>query len=509
VSESPNIYGYSILNGSTIGYAPDGNILYSNDGANGNWAYTYDDLNQLTKGACSANCPATTGVQYTYDRYGNRWQESVTGSGIQPSYTFNAYNHITGGGIVYDAAGNVTNDGFHVYFYDAENRIVQVDGTVGQCSSATACYVYDAEGHRVRATVSGQTRDFLYDLSGRTIDEFVPGGTYWLGTWLRGEAYAGGLHIATYANSTTEFDNSEWLSTFRVRSDVSGNILETCTSLPFGEDLTCTGAEVTPIHFTGKERDSESGNDYFGARYYTSTMGRFMTTDWADKPIDVPYADFGNPQSLNLYSYVKNNPTTTRDLDGHCTDPLSCGAEFAGIGTLIEPGGGTVVGAVVGGIVGGAVLYFGGQAIINGLQHPGNSGNNASPPPTAPTNVAQGTSGTTPTSIPQGTPASTSQQGAVDTSAAQMAGGPKAADAPGVTAGGQATDKYGNNLGPSGEPQVNQTNSNTREGARNGALNEGSGAVEHSNPAEGQPHFHPADKKGDKKPSSTHHNYPD
>ena len=43
-----------------------------------------------------------------------------------------------------------------------------------------------------------------------------------------------------------------------------------------------------------------------------------MTPDWATTPIDVPYADFGNPQSLNLYSYVKNNPTTTRDPDGHC-----------------------------------------------------------------------------------------------------------------------------------------------------------------------------------------------
>jgi len=45
-----------------------------------------------------------------------------------------------------------------------------------------------------------------------------------------------------------------------------------------------------------------------------------MTPDWATTPIDVPYADFGNPQSLNLYSYVKNNPTTTRDPDGHCCD---------------------------------------------------------------------------------------------------------------------------------------------------------------------------------------------
>lgn len=58
--------------------------------------------------------------------------------------------------------------------------------------------------------------------------------------------------------------------------------------------------------FTGKERDSESGLDMFGARYYGSSLGRFMTPDWAAKPTAVPYAMFGNPQSLNLYSYVEN-----------------------------------------------------------------------------------------------------------------------------------------------------------------------------------------------------------
>jgi RHS repeat-associated protein len=159
--------------------------------------------------------------------------------------------------------------------------------------------------------VNGQTRDFIYDLSGRNIDEFTPGGSGWLGTWTRGEAYAGSLHIATYANGTTEFDNSDWLSTFRARSDVTGNVVETCTSLPFGEDLTCTGTEVTPIHFTGKEHDAESGNDFFGARYYTSTMGRFLTPDNGSGQ------DSGNPQSWNLYSYVMNQPTTATDPDGH------------------------------------------------------------------------------------------------------------------------------------------------------------------------------------------------
>jgi RHS repeat-associated protein len=69
--------------------------------------------------------------------------------------------------------------------------------------------------------------------------------------------------------------------------------------------------------FTGKERDSESGNDYFGARYYGSSLGRFMTPDWSAKPQTVPYADLGNPQSLNLYSYVVNNPLNRTDPLGH------------------------------------------------------------------------------------------------------------------------------------------------------------------------------------------------
>jgi len=76
--------------------------------------------------------------------------------------------------------------------------------------------------------------------------------------------------------------------------------------------------------FTGKERDSESGLDEFGARYYASTMGRFMTPDWAAKPIAVPYAVFGNPQSLNLYAYVGNNPLLHFDPDGHCWPPSAC-----------------------------------------------------------------------------------------------------------------------------------------------------------------------------------------
>ena len=68
---------------------------------------------------------------------------------------------------------------------------------------------------------------------------------------------------------------------------------------------------------TGKERDTESGNDYFMARYYSSAMGRFMSPDWSAKAEPVPYAKLDDPQSLNLYVYLENNPLTRVDADGH------------------------------------------------------------------------------------------------------------------------------------------------------------------------------------------------
>ena len=79
---------------------------------------------------------------------------------------------------------------------------------------------------------------------------------------------------------------------------------------------------------TGKERDTESGNDYFGARYYASTMGRFMSPDWASIPTPIPYAELANPQTLNLYSYAGNNPLTNRDEDGHVCP--KCKTDYAG-----------------------------------------------------------------------------------------------------------------------------------------------------------------------------------
>jgi len=68
---------------------------------------------------------------------------------------------------------------------------------------------------------------------------------------------------------------------------------------------------------TGKERDTESGNDYFGARFYSSNVGRFLSPDWSNSSAPIPYAKLDNPQSLNLYAYVQNNAESLVDADGH------------------------------------------------------------------------------------------------------------------------------------------------------------------------------------------------
>ena len=72
---------------------------------------------------------------------------------------------------------------------------------------------------------------------------------------------------------------------------------------------------LTSSRHTGKERDAESGNDYFGARYYSSSMGRMMSPD----PAGVRAVKLANPQTWNWYAYVQNNPLRFTDPTGMYT----------------------------------------------------------------------------------------------------------------------------------------------------------------------------------------------
>ena len=135
--------------------------------------------------------------------------------------------------------------------------------------------------------------------------------------WRHTNIYAGGKLIGTYDGTvsapTLHYYFDDPLGTRRAQANSAGVLEAVYVSLPFGDGYAAnTADDPTENHFTGKERDVESGNDYFLARYYGSSTGRFLSPD----PSGLYYADPGDPQSLNLYEYVMNNPLTMIDPDG-------------------------------------------------------------------------------------------------------------------------------------------------------------------------------------------------
>ena len=331
------LYTLTIPNG---GYAANSNIVAANDSANGNWTYTYDPFNRLigsNKGGGSAV------FSYVYDRFGNRWQQNgpnsfiATFTGNNPG---NPQNNNRIDGYSYDAAGNLLSDGVHSYTYDAENRITKVD------NGSTATYVYDGLGRRVQKTTATITNNecgtsgtgtvfYLYDLSGHTV-VYTPNGV----NSCTDDVFAAGRHLATYSGGTI-FNHSDWLGTERMRTSYTGAVCETIASLAFGDGQTTTGGcyHPSPLHFTGKLRDPESGLDNFGARYDASSLGRFTSPDPQNlitvvhgmKAGGLPEAAANNfllgfledPQNWNKYTYGLNNPlrfvdpTGAAPQDGH------------------------------------------------------------------------------------------------------------------------------------------------------------------------------------------------
>ncbi len=80
-----------------------------------------------------------------------------------------------------------------------------------------------------------------------------------------------------------------------------------------GIQQTWTSAYDPALKFSGKERDTESGLDYFGARYYDHSLYRFLSVD----PVIPVGRALSNPQRWNLYGYCGNNPVKYVDPDGN------------------------------------------------------------------------------------------------------------------------------------------------------------------------------------------------
>ncbi len=213
---------------------------------------------------------------------------------------------MSGGPYTYDVSGNLITDGNHTYTYDAENRIASLD-------AGSVSYLYDANGDRAEKTVSGVWTDFIHDLSGNHVTEVYAAG------WGPGYVYLGGKLLAEYKNSTTYFVNGDHLGSTRLMTQLNQSIYDSMDYQPFGEQI--AGNTGSTHKFTGKERDAESGLDYFGARYFGSSMGRMMSPD----PIG---GDMTNPQSLNKYAYALNNPLRYTDPTGLyvCATGQDCSA---------------------------------------------------------------------------------------------------------------------------------------------------------------------------------------
>jgi len=265
-----------------------------------------------------------TGYSWTYDAWGNRTAQTGT-SGTncnQASTGFSTKNQITSPtGYVYDANGNLTNDTVHTYTYNAENWLTQVDG------GATASYIYSADGRRMQKSVGSTSLTYLYDLSGKVVAE--DNGT----SWGPGYVYMGNQLLALYSGGTTYFVHADHLGSSRVLTAMNKSVYDKPDYLPYGEQI--AGDTATSHKFTGYPRDADTGLDYASARYYGSRLGRFLTPD----PSGMGAADLTNPQSLNQYAYVGDDPVNATDPSGMdpCGDFVACGDGGFGGGIFGPP----------------------------------------------------------------------------------------------------------------------------------------------------------------------------
>lgn len=109
--------------------------------------------------------------------------------------------------------------------------------------------------------------------------------------------------------------------TSKVATRIATSVCYDADFYPFGGERDITSTCQLNYKFEGKERDTETNNDDFGARYYSSALGRWLSADWSAVPVPVPYANLTNPQTLNLYAMVRDNPESFADLDGHEDEP--------------------------------------------------------------------------------------------------------------------------------------------------------------------------------------------
>jgi len=208
-------------------------------------------------------------------------------------------------------AGNTLTDaGAQTYVYDGENKMVKASngsGTLGE-------YFYDGDGKRVKkiAANDGGTTIFVYDAAGKLVAEYSQ-------------------TAASVEDAKVAYLTNDHLGSPRINTDRDGNVTARHDYHPFGEEITTTQrtghSDYTPDsirkQFTGYERDNETDLDFAEARMYSGTLGRFTTTD----PVYMKDQRLTDPQQLNTYIYVRNNPLNYADPSGLSPDITVDGKE--------------------------------------------------------------------------------------------------------------------------------------------------------------------------------------
>ena len=141
-----------------------------------------------------------------------------------------------------------------------------------------------------------------------------------------------------------------------METDVAGSVLEFTDYYPYGAtrfDKTATSYTGNDYKFTGKELDIDSGLYYYGARYYNPALGRFMSQDPAARDLSDTIILL-NPQALNTYSYVMNNPLKYIDPTG----------EFAQLAVLVPVFSIPVIGEIAMGVAAVGLVGIGIYAIV-------------------------------------------------------------------------------------------------------------------------------------------------
>jgi RHS repeat-associated protein len=296
-------------------------------------SFTYDSLNRiLTAGTTATTGSGCWGQSFgpagppppgpPDDRWSNLTQINATQCTVGSlSVTANtATNQISTTGYGYDASGNMTSEGpptGYTYQFDAENHLTQASGM----SPGPWTYVYDGNGLRVQKSTSTSNGTLYWRaIAGQTIAETDTTGNttnaaYHEYIFFSGERIAS--RTGTGAVNYTYFDQVG--STVTI-TDGSGNPCYQATFTPYGQEEPTQSACSSNYKFTGYERDTETGLDYAFARFYDPRLGRFMSPD----PLG---GDLTDPQSLNRYAYVDNNPSNFVDPMGlykYCPNIAGC-----------------------------------------------------------------------------------------------------------------------------------------------------------------------------------------